>query len=123
MNQPGSSWFPAPRACVPSCRSQRWGGLGQLSRAPAPGGHARRGGAAADEEGRGEADVVFGRAVDVRAARHAREGVELRGQHLGIAADPQGPLRDGLRGPHGALRLVPRPLAHKVLLGGQRGSL
>lgn len=60
---------------------------------------------------------MFGRAVDLRRAGHAREGVELRGQHLGVAAYSQRPLGGRLRGSHCAavLLLLSHPLTDKVL--------
>lgn len=91
--------------------------LRQLPGSPPARGDARRGGAAVGQERGGEADIVLGRAVDLRRARHAWQGVELSGQDLGVTADPQRPLGRRLGGPHCAavLQLLTHPLAHKVL--------
>lgn len=64
---------------------------------------------------------MFGCAVDLRRARHAWQGVQLRGQNLGVTAYSERPLWGRLRGSHGAsvLLLLSHPLTHKVLLEQQ----
>lgn len=66
---------------------------------------------------------MFGCAVDLRGAGHAREGVELRGQYFRVTAYSQRPLWGRLWGPYcnTVLLLLSHPLTHKVLWkrGGQ----
>lgn len=63
---------------------------------------------------------MFGGAVDLRRAGHARQGVQLRGEYFGVTAYSQRPLWHRLWGPYAAavLLLLSHPLTHKVLLEG-----
>lgn len=64
---------------------------------------------------------MFGRAVHLRRAGHAWEGVELRGEYFGVAAYSQRPLWGRLWGSYctAVLLLLSHPLTHKVLLEGR----
>jgi len=97
-----------------------WWCFRQFPGTPSPSGDSGSGGAAVGQERGREADVVFGRAVDLRRACHAWQGVELRGEYFRVAAYSQRPLRGRLWGSCPTLLLLllllSLPLTYKVLL-------